>query len=67
VTYGFWLRPWRVKTRPLFALPELSARDNVAMPRWIRRMPRAEAAAQAGKILTRVGPAERLSGRAFGW
>eukprot|EP01041_Mallomonas_annulata_P016024 gene16024-33694_t len=36
-------------------LPEFSARDNVAMPLWIRRMPRSEAAEQARKILTRVG------------
>ncbi|MDZ4130047.1 MAG: ATP-binding cassette domain-containing protein, partial [Hydrogenophaga sp.] len=44
-------------------LPEFSARDNVAMPLWIRRMPRAEAAEQARKILTRVGLAERLGHR----
>ncbi len=44
-------------------LPEFSARDNVAMPLWIRRLPRAEAAEQARKILTRVGLAERLGHR----
>ncbi|MDO9437076.1 lipoprotein-releasing ABC transporter ATP-binding protein LolD [Hydrogenophaga sp.] len=44
-------------------LPEFSARDNVAMPLWIRRMPRADAAAQAEKILARVGLSERLHHR----
>ena len=44
-------------------LPEFSARDNVAMPLWIRRQPRSEAAEQARKILTRVGLAERLGHR----
>ncbi|QHE87466.1 lipoprotein-releasing ABC transporter ATP-binding protein LolD [Hydrogenophaga sp. BPS33] len=44
-------------------LPEFSARDNVAMPLWIRRLPRAEAAAQAEKILARVGLSERLHHR----
>ena len=44
-------------------LPEFSARDNVAMPLWIRRLPRAEAAEQATKMLTRVGLGERLHHR----
>lgn len=44
-------------------LPEFSARDNVAMPLWIRRMPRAEAAAQAERILDRVGLSGRLHHR----
>jgi lipoprotein-releasing system ATP-binding protein len=41
-------------------LPEFSARDNVAMPLWIRRMPRAEAAERAAAMLARVGLSERL-------
>ncbi len=44
-------------------LPEFSARDNVAMPLWIRRMPRADAAVQAEKILERVGLSGRLHHR----
>jgi lipoprotein-releasing system ATP-binding protein len=41
-------------------LPEFSALDNVAMPLWIRRMDRAAAAAQAGRMLAAVGLQERL-------
>ena len=44
-------------------LPEFSAQDNVAMPLWIRRLPRAEAGAQAAKVLERVGLSERLHHR----
>ena len=44
-------------------LPEFSALDNVAMPLWIRRVPRAEAAKQAEAMLARVGLAERLHHR----
>jgi len=44
-------------------LPEFSARDNVAMPLWIRRAPRAEAAERAAQMLQRVGLAERLMHR----
>ncbi|EYC52220.1 lipoprotein ABC transporter ATP-binding protein [Hylemonella gracilis str. Niagara R] len=41
-------------------LPEFSAQDNVAMPLWIRRLPRAEAARQADRVLEAVGLGERL-------
>ena len=44
-------------------LPEFSAVDNVAMPLWIRRMDRAQAATQAAAMLARVGLAERLHHR----
>lgn len=44
-------------------LPEFSARDNVAMPLWIRRMLRAEAAERASRMLERVGLASRLGHR----
>jgi len=41
-------------------LPEFSALDNVAMPLWIRRMPREQAGAQALTMLASVGLAERV-------
>ncbi|AOW12720.1 lipoprotein ABC transporter ATP-binding protein [Hydrogenophaga crassostreae] len=44
-------------------LPEFSAADNVAMPLWIRRLPRTEAARQAAAVLGRVGMGERLHHR----
>ncbi len=44
-------------------LPEFSALDNVAMPLWIRRTDRAEAAQQARVWLERVGLGERLQHR----
>src|SRR5690606_36872645 len=44
-------------------LPVFSARDNEAMPLWIRRMPRDEAAARATAVLERVGLGERLAHR----
>ncbi len=44
-------------------LPEFSARDNVAMPLWIRRQPRAEAAEAARHMLARVGLQERVRHR----
>jgi lipoprotein-releasing system ATP-binding protein len=44
-------------------LPEFSAWDNVAMPLWIRRQDRAEAAAVAAQWLQRVGLADRLQHR----
>ena len=44
-------------------LPEFSAQDNVAMPLWIRRMDRAQAAQQAREWLGRVGLGERLHHR----
>ena len=44
-------------------LPEFSALDNVAMPLWIRRQDRAEAAALATHGLQRVGLGERLHHR----
>jgi lipoprotein-releasing system ATP-binding protein len=44
-------------------LPEFSAVANVAMPLWIRRMPRAESQRIAQKTLASVGLAERLHHR----
>jgi len=41
-------------------LPEFSALDNVAMPLWIRRMDRAEAAQTAARMLDAVGLKERV-------
>ena len=41
-------------------LPEFSAQDNVAMPLWIRRLPREAAAAEAARWLDRVGLGQRL-------
>jgi lipoprotein-releasing system ATP-binding protein len=44
-------------------LPEFSALDNVAMPLWIRRMPRAESARIAERTLASVGLQQRLHHR----
>ena len=44
-------------------LPEFTALDNVAMPLWIRRMPRPEAEQVALKMLGQVGLAERARHR----
>ena len=44
-------------------LPEFSARDNVAMPLWIRRQDRATAAEAAAQMLARVGLRERIAHR----
>jgi lipoprotein-releasing system ATP-binding protein len=44
-------------------LPEFSALDNVAMPLWVRRMDRAQAAEQAARWLALVGLSERLHHR----
>ena len=41
-------------------LPEFSALENVAMPLYIRRVPRAEADARAERMLAEVGLAHRL-------
>ncbi|MES2237396.1 MAG: lipoprotein-releasing ABC transporter ATP-binding protein LolD [Pseudomonadota bacterium] len=42
-------------------LAEFSALENVAMPLFIRRMPRVEALAQASAVLQRVGLSHRLT------
>ncbi|MEO8856732.1 MAG: lipoprotein-releasing ABC transporter ATP-binding protein LolD [Burkholderiaceae bacterium] len=44
-------------------LPEFNALDNVAMPLWIRRMLRTEAAQTAAQTLASVGLQERLQHR----
>jgi lipoprotein-releasing system ATP-binding protein len=44
-------------------LPEFSALDNVAMPLWIRRQPRAQAAQVADKMLRLVGLKDRIHHR----
>ena len=44
-------------------LPEFSALDNVAMPLWIRRMARPEAARIATEMLASVGLNERIGHR----
>jgi lipoprotein-releasing system ATP-binding protein len=44
-------------------LPEFSALDNVAMPLWIRRQDRRQAAVTAANMLKAVGLQERLHHR----
>ncbi|MDO5624804.1 MAG: lipoprotein-releasing ABC transporter ATP-binding protein LolD [Pseudomonadota bacterium] len=44
-------------------LPEFSALENVAMPLWIRRQPREQAAQVAARMLAQVGLAERVHHR----
>ena len=44
-------------------LPEFSALENVAMPLWIRRQPRAQAAEVAARMLAQVGLGERAQHR----
>ena len=44
-------------------LPEFSALENVAMPLWIRRQPRAQAAEVAARMLAQVGLKERMQHR----
>ena len=44
-------------------LPEFSALDNVAMPLWVRRQSRAQAAEAAARILAQVGLTDRVHHR----
>ncbi len=44
-------------------LPEFSALENVAMPLWIRRQTKVEAAATAGRMLAAVGLSDRVQHR----
>ncbi|MBN9405548.1 MAG: lipoprotein-releasing ABC transporter ATP-binding protein LolD [Burkholderiales bacterium] len=44
-------------------LPEFTALENVAMPLWIRRADRAQAAQQAARMLAQVGLESRLQHR----
>ena len=44
-------------------LPEFSALENVAMPLWLRRLPRETAALTASRMLARVGLKDRLHHR----
>ena len=44
-------------------LPEFTALENVAMPLYIRRMPKAEAEARAAEVLGEVGLSHRLDHR----
>mgnify|MGYP006278236597 CR=1 FL=1 len=44
-------------------LPEFTALENTMMPALIQRIPRAEAAARARRMLARIGLAERLDHR----
>jgi lipoprotein-releasing system ATP-binding protein len=44
-------------------LPEFSALDNVAMPLWVRRAPRDEAARTAERMLAQVGLKDRIHHR----
>lgn len=44
-------------------LPEFSALENVAMPLYIRRMPKADAEAQAAEVLAKAGLGHRLHHR----
>ncbi|MCA0310984.1 MAG: lipoprotein-releasing ABC transporter ATP-binding protein LolD [Proteobacteria bacterium] len=44
-------------------LPEFTALENVAMPLWIRRQPRAQAAETAARMLAQVGLAARVQHR----